>query len=102
RCSRSRPRPRSTATPGGGLAVSGGMTMVHDAMTGTLRMLIADGGLLTELRTAAAGAVAPGLLAPPGARPAAGVRPGRGGPAPPLAPPQRGPPPPAAARRPPP
>jgi ornithine cyclodeaminase/alanine dehydrogenase-like protein (mu-crystallin family) len=37
-----------------GLPVSGGMTMVHDAVTGALRMLIADGGLLTELRTAAA------------------------------------------------
>ena len=39
-----------------GLPVSGGMTMVHDARTGTLRILIADGGLLTDLRTAAAGA----------------------------------------------
>jgi IMP dehydrogenase/GMP reductase len=27
-----------------GLPVSGGMTMVHDAVTGALRMLIADGG----------------------------------------------------------
>lgn len=54
-----------------GLPVSGGMTMVHDAMTGALRMLVADGGLLTELRTAAAGAVAADLLARPGARSAA-------------------------------
>ena len=60
-----------------GLPVSGGMTMVHDAMTGTLRMLIADGGLLTELRTAAAGAVAADLLARPGARSAAVI--GTGG-----------------------
>jgi ornithine cyclodeaminase len=62
---------------GRGLAVSGGMTMVHDAMTGTLRMLIADGGLLTDLRTAAAGAVAADLLARPGARSAAVI--GTGG-----------------------
>ena len=60
-----------------GLPVSGGMTMVHDATTGTLRMLIADGGLLTELRTAAAGAVAADLLARPGARSAAVI--GTGG-----------------------
>jgi ornithine cyclodeaminase/alanine dehydrogenase-like protein (mu-crystallin family) len=53
------------------------MTMVHDAATGTLRMLIADGGLLTELRTAAAGAVAADLLARPGARAAAVI--GTGG-----------------------
>lgn len=60
-----------------GLPVSGGMTMVHDAMTGVLRILIADGGLLTELRTAAAGAVAADLLARPGARSAAVI--GTGG-----------------------
>jgi len=60
-----------------GLPVSGGMTMVHDAVTGALRMLIADGGLLTELRTAAAGAVAADLLARPGARSAAVI--GAGG-----------------------
>lgn len=60
-----------------GLPVSGGMTMVHDAVTGALRMLIADGGLLTELRTAAAGAVAADLLARPGARSAAVI--GTGG-----------------------
>ncbi len=53
------------------------MTMVHDAVTGALRMLIADGGLLTELRTAAAGAVAADLLARPGARSAAVI--GTGG-----------------------
>lgn len=60
-----------------GLPVSGGMTMVHDAVPGALRMLIADGGLLTELRTAAAGAVAADLLARPGARSAAVI--GTGG-----------------------
>ncbi|MGH3393455.1 MAG: ornithine cyclodeaminase family protein [Streptosporangiaceae bacterium] len=60
-----------------GLPVSGGMTMVHDATTGTLRLLITDGGLLTELRTAAAGAVAADLLARPGARSAAVI--GTGG-----------------------
>ena len=60
-----------------GLPVSGGMTMVHDATTGQLRVLIADGGLLTELRTAAAGALAADLLARPGARSAAVI--GTGG-----------------------
>jgi ornithine cyclodeaminase len=60
-----------------GLPVSGGMTMIHDAKTGALRILIADGGLLTELRTAAAGAVAADLLARPGARSAAVI--GTGG-----------------------
>jgi len=44
---------------------------------GAPRMLIADGGLLTELRTAAAGAVAADLLARPGARSAAVI--GTGG-----------------------
>jgi ornithine cyclodeaminase/alanine dehydrogenase-like protein (mu-crystallin family) len=60
-----------------GLPVSGGMTMVHDATTGKLQMLIADGGLLTELRTAAAGALAADLLARPDARAAAVI--GTGG-----------------------
>jgi ornithine cyclodeaminase len=60
-----------------GLPVSGGMTMVHDATTGTLQTLIADGGLLTELRTAAAGALAADLLARPDARAAAVI--GTGG-----------------------
>ncbi|MGN6678981.1 MAG: ornithine cyclodeaminase family protein [Streptosporangiaceae bacterium] len=49
--------------PSRGLPVSGGMTMIHDAGTGELRVLVADGGLLTELRTAAAGALAADLLA---------------------------------------
>src|SRR5260370_37576097 len=56
-----------------GLPVSGGMTMVHDAMAGTLRILIADGGLLTELRTAAAGAVAAHPPGRPRARAGGGV-----------------------------
>jgi ornithine cyclodeaminase len=60
-----------------GLPVSGGMTMVHDATTGRLEVLIADGGLSTELRTAAAGALAADLLARPGARTAAVI--GTGG-----------------------
>lgn len=51
--------------------------MVHAAMTGRLRMLIADGGLPTELRTAAVGAVAADLLARPVARSAAVI--GTGG-----------------------
>jgi ornithine cyclodeaminase len=51
-----------------GLPVSGGMTMVHDATTGRLQTLIADGGLLTELRTAAAGALAADLLGRPRGR----------------------------------
>jgi ornithine cyclodeaminase/alanine dehydrogenase-like protein (mu-crystallin family) len=37
--------------PSLGLPVCGGMTLVYDAQTGRLRLLIADGGLLTELRT---------------------------------------------------
>jgi ornithine cyclodeaminase len=49
--------------PSLGLPVSGGMTLVYDAQTGRLRVLAADGGLLTELRTAAAGALAADLLA---------------------------------------
>jgi ornithine cyclodeaminase len=60
-----------------GLPVSGGMTMVHDAKTGRLQTLILDGGLLTELRTAAAGALAAALLARPDARTAAVI--GTGG-----------------------
>ncbi|MBV9092829.1 MAG: hypothetical protein JO132_02965, partial [Streptosporangiaceae bacterium] len=60
-----------------GLPVSGGMTLAYDAQTGSLRALIADGGLLTELRTAAAGAVAADLLAKPEAQAAAVI--GTGG-----------------------
>jgi ornithine cyclodeaminase/alanine dehydrogenase-like protein (mu-crystallin family) len=54
--------------PALGLPVGGGMTLAYDAQTGRLRVLIADGGLLTELRTAAAGAVAADLLARPDAQ----------------------------------
>jgi ornithine cyclodeaminase len=53
------------------------MTLSYDAKTGRLRALIADGGLLTELRTAAAGAVAADLLARPQAQTAAVI--GTGG-----------------------
>jgi len=60
-----------------GLPVSSGMTLVYDAGTGMLRLLILDGGLLTELRTAAAGALAADLLARPDARTAAVI--GTGG-----------------------
>jgi len=54
-----------------GLPVTDGMTIVYDAATGMLRTLILDGGLLTQLRTAAAGALAAELLARPDARTAA-------------------------------
>lgn len=60
-----------------GLPVSSGMTMVYNATTGRLLTIIADGGLLTELRTAAAGALAADLLAPRRARTAAVI--GTGG-----------------------
>lgn len=63
--------------PSLGLPVSGGMTLVYDAQTGRLRVLAADGGLLTELRTAAAGALAADLLARRQARTAAVI--GTGG-----------------------
>lgn len=63
--------------PSRGLPVSGGMTMVYDARTGELRVLVADGGLLTELRTAAAGALTADLLARREARVAAVI--GTGG-----------------------
>jgi ectoine utilization protein EutC len=60
-----------------GLPVSDGMTLVHDSRTGVLQMLILDRGLLTELRTAAAGALAADLLARRDARLAAVI--GTGG-----------------------
>jgi len=63
--------------PARGLPVSGGMTLVYDAATGVLRVLVADGGLLTELRTAAAGALAADVLARRAARTAAVI--GTGG-----------------------
>lgn len=46
-----------------GLPVAGGMTLVLDSETGVVCWLVTDGGLLTELRTAAAGALAADLLA---------------------------------------
>lgn len=57
--------------PARGLPVSGGLTLVYDAETGELRVVVADGGLLTDLRTAAAGALAADLLARRKARVAA-------------------------------
>jgi ornithine cyclodeaminase len=48
-----------------GLPVNGGMTMIHAAETGVLEFLVFDGGLMTDLRTAAAGALAADLLAVP-------------------------------------
>lgn len=63
--------------PARGLPVSGGLTLIYDAETGRLLVLVADGGLLTELRTAAAGALAADLLARPNARIAAVI--GAGG-----------------------
>ncbi len=52
--------------PARGLPVSGGLTLVYDAETGELRVVVADGGLLTDLRTAAAACWPPTCL--PGAR----------------------------------
>ncbi|MGN6791464.1 MAG: ornithine cyclodeaminase family protein [Streptosporangiaceae bacterium] len=63
--------------PSRGLPVGGGLTLIYDAETGGLLILVADGGLLTELRTAAAGALAADLLARRAARTAAVV--GTGG-----------------------
>ncbi len=63
--------------PARGLPVSGGLTLIYDAETGRLRILVADSGLLTELRTAAAGALAADLLARQDARVAAVI--GTGG-----------------------
>ncbi|MEU7901231.1 hypothetical protein AB0B45_51485, partial [Nonomuraea sp. NPDC049152] len=42
----------------GGLSPSSGFVAVHDATTGDLRALLMDGHHLTDVRTAAAGAVA--------------------------------------------
>jgi ornithine cyclodeaminase len=63
--------------PSRGLPVSSGMTLIHDAATGELRVLVADDGLLTDMRTAAAGALAADLLARREARIAAVI--GTGG-----------------------
>ncbi|MCX5233317.1 ornithine cyclodeaminase family protein [Streptomyces sp. NBC_00233] len=47
-----------------GLPLVNGMMLLCDAETGTPRALLREGGRLTDLRTAAAGAVAAKLLAP--------------------------------------
>lgn len=49
--------------PGRGLPASGGLSIALSSVTGEIVALVADRGLLTELRTAAAGALAADLLA---------------------------------------
>ena len=49
-----------------GLPVNSGMVQVFDAETGRIRGLLFDNGYLTDLRTAAAGALATDVLARPG------------------------------------
>jgi len=49
--------------PAVGLPVTSGAVWVFSATTGRLKMMIRDDGLLTELRTGAAGAIAADLLA---------------------------------------
>jgi ornithine cyclodeaminase len=56
------------ATGGFPGAAPTGFTVVLDAATGAPRWLLDDGGLLTEVRTAAAGALASATLARPDAR----------------------------------
>lgn len=53
--------------PERGLPTGSGLVMVFDAHTGRPRALLQDEGYLTELRTAAAGALSCRLLAPPDA-----------------------------------
>ncbi|MFG1685319.1 ornithine cyclodeaminase family protein [Nonomuraea sp. NPDC049269] len=55
------------ARAAGGLSPSSGFVAVHDATTGDLRALLMDEHHLTDVRTAAAGAVATRLLARPDA-----------------------------------
>jgi ornithine cyclodeaminase len=50
--------------PGRGLPMSSGLVLVFDAATGFPLLLLQDNAYLTELRTAAAGALATRLLAP--------------------------------------
>lgn len=60
----------STGFPGNttrGLPPADGFTAVFDSATGQLRTVILDGGYLTELRTAAAGAIALDLFSAPDA-----------------------------------
>ncbi len=47
-----------------GLSTTSGLMVVHDATTGFVRAVLLDNGYLTDVRTAAAGAVAARLLAP--------------------------------------
>jgi ornithine cyclodeaminase len=49
-----------------GLPSSSGLMLLFDAATGAPRIILLDEGLLTDVRTAAAGAVAAKHLAPPG------------------------------------
>ena len=51
--------------PARGLASSSGMVTLFDATTGYPAAILLDNGLLTDIRTAAAGAVAAKYLAPP-------------------------------------
>jgi ectoine utilization protein EutC len=50
-----------------GLPTTSGLMVVHDATTGQVRAVLLDNGYLTDMRTAAAGAVAARCLAPEGA-----------------------------------
>jgi ornithine cyclodeaminase/alanine dehydrogenase-like protein (mu-crystallin family) len=56
------------ANPGLGLSSSQGLMLLFDQRTGALDTILLDEGYLTDLRTAAAGALAARLLAPPGVR----------------------------------
>ena len=47
-----------------GLPTTSGLMVVHDATTGQVRAVLLDNGYLTDMRTAAAGAVAARCLAP--------------------------------------
>lgn len=53
--------------PKKGLSTTSGLMVVHDADTGFVRAILLDNGYLTDLRTAAAGAVAAKYLANPDA-----------------------------------
>lgn len=60
----------ASAFPGndaGGLAIGSGLSVVLSALTGFPRAVLLDNGFLTDLRTAAAGALATDLLARPDA-----------------------------------
>lgn len=51
--------------PRRGLPTASGMSLVSSALTGVPEAIVLDGGLLTDVRTAAAGALAVDALAPP-------------------------------------